>query len=697
MSDEPIASRPSDGFGVEAAAFLETLEVTPPDALTGCSLWRAREPGDHRAAFRDIRNYLAGQSVGATRDEALLEDVLRVLFARQQLERTNALPPQGSRPASIVESYREALGEVVERLPELFDGGPRFGLDERSLVFVHERLADIRMEDAEADLIGDAYEAFTGSDMRGQEGQFFTPHGAVNLLIELVQPGVGDSIIDPACGAGGFLAAAARRSLSMSGGDTTSISRIHGIEKDRYLARLATIRMAFFSLEAPNIWCADSIGWRDERGNRPTAADLEGTFDVVLTNPPFGAKIVAASRNVQSGFDLGYQWKPGGNGFIRTPNLARSVPPQVLFMERCVRLVRPGGRIGIVVPESLISGRNYQHVVAWVRERAQIKAVIGMPETLFKSSGKGGTHTKTCLVVMEKHSDHPQAAPAQRVFMAEVRWCGKDSRGRVIERNELPTVAERWLSAATGKLKTSDHLGYLVDETAIVDNILAPRYYDPEVARELESLADTHHLVCIGDLVRNGILSITTGHEVGAAEYGGGPIPFVRTSDISNWEIKLDPKHGVSEEVYAAYAPKQDVRENDILMVRDGTYLVGACALVTKYDTKMVYQSHIFKIRVLREDDISPYLLLAALSSAPVRRQIIAKRFTQDIIDSLGNRVHELILPIPRDGATRERVSAMVKRAIDERVEARELVRQARFEIIGRITEVPDEDALVVE
>jgi type I restriction enzyme M protein len=188
--------------------------------------------------------------------------------------------------------------------------------------------------------------------------------------------------------------------------------------------------------------------------------------------------------------------------------------------------------------------------------------------------------------------------------------------------------------------------------------------------------------VTIEQLVGDGVLEIRSGDEIGKLAYGSGQIPFVRTSDISNWEIKLDPKHGVSEDVYESLADRQDVREGDILMVRDGTYLIGTCAFVTKYDQKIVYQSHILKLRVLRPDVISPYLLLAALSCTPVKRQIASKRFTQDIIDSIGTRVNELVLPIPADEAMRYAVVEKVKRAIHERMEARELARQACLDIV---------------
>ena len=135
---------------------------------------------------------------------------------------------------------------------------------------------------------------------------------------------------------------------------------------------------------------------------------------------------------------------------------------------------------------------------------------------------------------------------------------------------------------------------------------------------------------------------------------------------------------------------KQDVREGDILMVRDGTYLIGTCAYVTKYDQKIVFQSHILKLRVLKPEVLSPYILLAALTSVPVKRQIIAKRFTQDIIDSLGGRIAEIQLPIPRDPQLRARVIDKVRSAISGRMEARELARQACVEVIG--VQLPGDD-----
>jgi type I restriction enzyme M protein len=334
----------------------------------------------------------------------------------------------------------------------------------------------------------------------------------------------------------------------------------------------------------------------------------------------------------------------------------------------------------MVVPESLLSGEGYRYVVQFIRDHMDVEAVIGMPETLFKTSGSGGTHTKTCLLVARKKGS--VAARASRpIFMAEAKWCGNDSRGRRIGPDDLPLIAERYRIASSRR--PFDHLSYEVDSHSLSTNILVPRYHDPEVSRLLGALRPTHDLVSVASLIDSNVLEVRSGNEIGRQSYGSGTVPFVRTSDISNWEIKLDPKHGVSEDVYESLAAKQDVREGDILMVRDGTYLIGTCAYVTKYDQRILYQSHILKLRVLKPEIISPYLLLAALTSVPVKRQITAKRFTQDIIDSLGSRLVEIELPIPKDPRLRAQVIEKVRSAIRDRMEARELARQACVDLVG--------------
>ena len=639
---------------------------------------KREDPGltDHRPLYRELRNYLAGQHLGSTRDEALLQEVVKTLLCKAELDSSGG----PGRERANASDYRRAWGRVRGTMPRLLGEMTALAFEDSVLEYVDALLRPVDLRNSDYDPWGDLYETFMGSLARGQQGQFFTPSNAVRLVVDLVDPQPGETVLDPACGAGSFLAACAVRLARAGESPDTSANNIWGIDKDSYLSHLASLRLALLIGREANITCGDSLSWRSAKGQ--TLSNY-GRPAVILTNPPFGSKIVATSIDVQSTFSLGYKWnrdKVSGQ-YQKTDALQRSFSPQIAFIEKCINLLQPEGRLGMVIPESLLSSEGSRYVVQFIRDHMNIKAVIGMPENLFKTSGSGGTHTKTCLLVAQKHAAQPGRLGQSSIFMAEVKWCGNDSRGRRGGLDELPQVAERYRTPSANR--PVDHLSYEISANGLDTNILVPRYHDPEVTRLLDTLKPTHDLVSIESLINSGVLEVRTGDEIGRLSYGSGTIPFVRTSDISNWEIKLDPKHGVSEEVYASLASKQDVREGDILMVRDGTYLIGTCAYVTKYDQKIVYQSHVLKLRVLKPDVISPYLLLAALTSVPVKRQITAKRFTADIIDSLGNRLKEIELPIPKDQSLRGQVAEKVRSAISDRMEARELARQACLDLIG--------------
>lgn len=147
-----------------------------------------------------------------------------------------------------------------------------------------------------------------------------------------------------------------------------------------------------------------------------------------------------------------------------------------------------------------------------------------------------------------------------------------------------------------------------------------------------------------------------------------GNVPFVRTSDIVNWEIKIDPIKCIPEEIYEKYKKNQDIRENDILFVTDGTFFIGRTAVVTSLDQKMVIQSHIRRIRCLKPQQLHPHLLLYLLNTEIVQRQIRAKTFVQATISTLGNRIYEIVLPTPKDENVTEEIIKEVSEIIEMKV-----------------------------
>ncbi len=673
-----------------------------------------RKPSNLKAIFRDLRNHLAGMTTGITRDEALAQEIINILFCKILDEQETALDETVTFRAGVGESaeaVRDRVLQIFERVKtatfdDVFTPNDAITLDADSIRYVVGELQNYAVMEADRDAIGDAFEVFIGPALRGAEGQFFTPRNVVKLVVEILDPQPNERIIDPACGSGGFLISSLDhvwqklKVQQVARGWTekqlfkreieVSTEYFRGIDKDAFLAKVCKAYMALVGDGRGGVFCANALNRSEDWPHAMREKIKLGTFHILMTNPPFGSKIVVKGERILSQYDLGHKWKRATDGTpVKTNTIQDDQPPQLLFLERCLQLLRKGGRMGIIMPESVLGNPSYAHVVLWLLERCRIIAVITMPESLFKTSGKGGTHTKVCVLLIEKIPPEINYS----VFMAEAKWCGHDSRGNptlrknqggVVELlDDVPNIIARYKSIRNGEPCPRDHLGFLLPSSELKNRVLVPKYYSPEIDSELSRLAKTHKLITVGDLLASEVLSLDTGIEIGKMAYGTGKIPFIRTSDISNWEIKADFKHGVSAEIYEGLRHKIDVQSGDILMVRDGTYLIGITAMVTESDVPMLFQSHIYRIRVLDKDRLNPWLLFACLNAPIVKRQIRAKQFTQDIIDTLGRRLLEVVLPIPKAAKIRERIARDTRHVIETRVQLRNRAKQIALEVEG--------------
>jgi type I restriction enzyme M protein len=443
-----------------------------------------KKPSNLKAVFRDIRNHLAGMATGITRDEALAQEIINILFCKIHDEQERAPDDIVHFRAGVGEPARDVLRRVNDlfgtvrgfAFGDVFDASDTIRLDPESIRYVVGELQNYCVMDADRDAIGDAFEVFIGKALRGEEGQFFTPRNVIEMMVKIIDPKQGEMIIDPACGSGGFLISAlahvwrqvdddARRKnwtekqLANRQRDVAT-KCFRGTDKDAFLGKVCKAYMALVGDGRGGVFCANSLerpeAWPDAMKEKIKL----GTFDVVLTNPPFGKKIVIEGDPILSQFDLGHRWKRNKEtkSMEKTTALHDDQPPQILFLERCLQLLKPGGRLGIVLPEAVFGMPTYEYAVFWLQSRAKIRGVVSMPEALFKTSGKGGTHAKVCVLFVE--NTEPKKDEDYDIFMADVKWCGHDSRGNPTIRkdkggkevllDEVPKVAERW-AAIIGK------------------------------------------------------------------------------------------------------------------------------------------------------------------------------------------------------------------------------------------------------
>jgi len=679
---EPLPNIPRNGQRIEDIGLYKRKDLKKPSNL--------------KAVFRDLRNHLAGMTTGITRDEALAQEIINILFCK-------ILDEHDRKPEDMVR-FRAGVGESVKqvsaRIQELFEEvklatygdvfgrGDTLALDGESLRYVVGELQNYSVTEADRDAVGEAFEVFIGPALRGAEGQFFTPRNVVKMIIDVLDPKPGDKIIDPACGSGGFLIAAlehvwahvrdearqrnwSERQLVKHEVEVAT-DYFRGADKDAFLAKVCKAYMALIGDGRGGIFCANSLALPEDWPAEMQGKVQLGQFDFVVTNPPFGAKIPVKGQELLSQYELGFKWEETKDGRqSRTNNLKENETPQILFIERCVQLLRPGGKMGIVLPEGILGNRGMGYVLDYLRSQGRLIGIVDCTRRLFQPN----TDTKTNVVFFQKSNPEQPTKKDSVLFLSVAKTCGHDKRGRPTflpsgePDDELVSVA----AIVRGEKPAPARLCFRKSVSDLLPYYLVPRYYSPEVSEALKAFADktAATLVSVQELVESGKLRISKGHEIGSKAYGTGEIPFIRTSDIANLEITHDPTFAVSEDIYAEYAPKQGLRAGDILFVNDGRYRIGNVCLLTELDTRIVIQSHFRVIRSLDREFLDPFLLLFLFRHPVVKLQVESKTFIQSTIATIGGRLKELVLPVPKESSLIAATIETLRRNITERAKMR--------------------------
>jgi type I restriction enzyme M protein len=302
-------------------------------------------------------------------------------------------------PAEQIKRRIDGLFDLVKsEYPDVFRPNEEVSLDPESLRYVVGELQNYCLIDAPRDAMGDAFEVFIGPAVRGEEGQFFTPRNIVKLMVEVVDPKAGEMIIDPACGSGGFLVVALEHvwrqleeEAEFKGWSAqilerrrrdVAIRRFHGVDKDAFLTKVTKAYMAIIGDGRGGIFCEDALA---QPGTWHTDAQNEiklGTFNIVITNPPFGSKIKVTGSQKLGQYELAKQWKKPKEPSVDWAEVGgyrTEQSPQVLFIERCIELLKPNGRLAIILPESIFGMPVYGYVVQYLFENFSLRGFVSLP------------------------------------------------------------------------------------------------------------------------------------------------------------------------------------------------------------------------------------------------------------------------------------------------------------------------------
>jgi type I restriction enzyme M protein len=344
----------------------------------------------------------------------------------------------------IAERVKELYKSAQSKEPDVFIG--ELKVPDRIIKEVVEILQDISLMQTDLDAKGRAFEHFLSEIFRGKLGQYFTRREIVEFMVSMLDPTENDLVIDPACGSGGFLLysmKSVREKIRRDyAGDEKSINRIDydfshdqifGIEINDRIARVAMMDMVIHDDGHSNIECHDAL---DDYKNFSRKRDIRsGKYSLLLTNPPFGA-VYKNEKSLKS-FELGSR--------LRKRNSQKT---EILYIERCLDLLKPGGRMGIVSPDGILTNSSLQYVRNFIQEKARILAVVSLPHQTFVPAGSG---VKASLLFLQKKKEGEKLGDYP-IFMAIADHVGYDATGRP-DKNDFPNILEDWEKFKRGKLE----------------------------------------------------------------------------------------------------------------------------------------------------------------------------------------------------------------------------------------------------
>lgn len=658
--------------------------------------------------FRKIHYYLYSNT-NISRKEKLGSEMTKLLFCKIYDEKYDLdKPPKfkigfQDRPEDVKKNICELWESVRKEIKDdgIFNVHDSIILDPKSIVHIVGELERFSLSRTNKDVVGDAFEVFAEKQFVGEKGEYFTPREMVKMAVEIIDPKPMESILDPACGSGGFLIYALEHiwnimetSPQYQGANLETLKKefaqkyFYGIDKEIDLAKICKAYMSIVGDGRSNIVMADSLKSPDEWdiNARVTLTNNDGKlkkFDIILTNPPFGTKIKVKHEYILKNYELGHEWTTDENNKYVITEKVKETEPQILFIELCINLLEDGGRMAIVLPDGIFGNPTDEYIREWIKEKAEILAVIDCPHTTFMPH----THTKTTVLILKKWKDIKQNN--YPILMSIVDKCGHDSRGndifldqqeKQIKDEEFSKVVELHKENPNRIINGYKRLGFTIYESKLKSGILIPRYYNPDTKKEIDKLKRTgkYNLRTIQELKDEGIISTSgAGATASSSEYSIiDEIPFLRTSDIGAWETRNYSVQNVAEEIYLRYKAKQDLQEGDILFVKDGTYRIGETIILTKHDLRMLVQSHYLIIRSLKNRVLNPYLLLFLLNTSIVKKQIDEKTFVQATLSTIGDRLNEVILPIPTEQSTKRNIAKKMENKIHKRAELRKEIKE---------------------
>ena len=384
---------------------------------------------------------------GALSPTVAFDEVSKILFCKLKDEKETK---NGEKYKFQIGTH-ETSEEVSERIKKIYkiarDDDPEIFKDEitlgsKILYQLVEHLQELHIDKIDLDTKGIAFEIFMQDFFKGKNGQYFTPRNIVKFCIDIIDPKLNDLVLDPACGSGGFLlySLAHVRNFAEKNYDEKeawqhwhnfAMNHLYGIEINAEIARVCKMNMILHDDGHTNVIRSDALS-KFENILSIHKKFKKNSFDLIITNPPFGASV----KNKEIDYMRDYEFGKNKKGKIR-----KTQKTEIMFIERCIDYVKPGtGRIAIVLPDGVLTNSTIQYVRNSLIEKCQILAIVSLPNFAFTHYGAG---VKSSVVFLRRKSTDDKKLDYP-IFMGIAEHIGYDSTGRIDSLNDLDDITKEF-------------------------------------------------------------------------------------------------------------------------------------------------------------------------------------------------------------------------------------------------------------
>lgn len=721
-----VYRKKSDNIGVEEILSLPHFHDNWNDDSipTKSSLPR---PHNIRFILSSCHNKLYGRGM-ENEDFDLAMDMVRILLAKIQDETSpgdyptfwitdsDYHTPEGRKKAA--DTVQSLFRQYANQYPDVFDEYEKIQVGDDCIAEAVGILKDWSLaanydEADDWDLMGETYEQFTHINLKRQQGQFFTNRLVVNMMVKILDPQIGDKALDPAGGSGGFSTSIfrhlRRKVINSTTPNSPSRQRQLSIIKDsvflveiaKRLVKIAKCAMIMTGDGQSGMTRGNSLDSYDNFDpwiKSRCAKGKSNAPNIIATNPPFSGQKVESQisdRSILRSFYFGHSFKLDETGEYvfsnRDEDLLQRQAPEILFLERCLDWLKPGGRLAIVMPKGFLDNISYEPYRQYLLLRYRLDGVV----TLHKNTFQPDTGVRTCILFFYKPTEDETIPDDYPIFMAQSQRIGQDSKGNpvfVLDGNgkstgilnqDLDEIADAFIKFKDGHPNPDSEFIFTFQRSGIKDHLnINPQHYSPKLNIALQKVLEFDNLpkwstTTIGQLESNikifmGPRWNSSNIKVENPSSTTGLKKYLTANaalELRRFTVKwINP--ALANAKQRAYMKQLVVKEGDILITRSGT--IGKVTYATKdFASNYLISDDLVRIRV-ENPQLRAYLL-AYFSSRTALSLMLLDEYGSVQQHLQPRHIQEMIIPIPDEW---EMVSDMIK-AGQQFISALELMSEA--------------------